>query len=274
MSLLTKDRQIASQFMIATEYATAPCVPFPQIITEKLNGLRARYFPGRGWYSRDGILWSADVLAHIETPLLRTGKEAFNAAPVDCELYCPDMSLQEINSAVGIARYKPGPGFEKVKAYVFDLALDMIARDRLKVMQHVIGENIEIVPYTIVNNRAEADAVFETIRAQGKEGIIYRALMSPYCGGPSRNLLKRKAWLDGEFPVVGAVEGEKDCKGVLGALVCLHPNGQRFNVGSGYTREQRVEWLLSPPAKIKVQYITLSDAGVPQNPSFMCVEVP
>jgi hypothetical protein len=91
-------------------------------------------------------------------------------------------------------------------------------------------------------------------------------------------LLKRKDWHDGEFECVGVEEGLGKRVGMVGAFVCKIEKNQAsnrnlFTVGSGLTDAEATEYFINPPIsrQIKVKYLTLSQDGIPLNPTVMCV---
>jgi len=97
------------------------------------------------------------------------------------------------------------------------------------------------------------------------------------------HLLKRKDWQDAEFICVGVVEGEGKLRGMLGAVKCecnyVTANKTPgtgidiFNVGSGLSDSERQHYWLNPPIGrlVKVKYLCLSDAGIPLNPTILCM---
>jgi hypothetical protein len=71
-----------------------------------------------------------------------------------------------------------------------------------------------------------------------------------------------------EALVIGHKPGKGNCTGMLGALECQLPNGKRFDVGSGFTMDQRRK----PPKKgsvITFKFQELSNAGSPRFPVFL-----
>jgi len=99
------------------------------------------------------------------------------------------------------------------------------------------------------------------------------------------HLLKRKDWQDDEFECVGVIEGEGKLTGTLGALLCecsrraTHEPGisrhsvPQFHVGSGLSDSERQHYWFNPPIGrlVKVKYLCLSDAGIPLNPTILCI---
>ncbi len=84
---------------------------------------------------------------------------------------------------------------------------------------------------------------------------------------------KRKAFLDAEFLCIGrVVSDEGKCKGKLGALVFVTNKGVRFEVGTGFTDEEREEYIKEDydfRKKATIKYLNLTDDGRPFNASFV-----
>lgn len=240
------------------------CISMP-----KLNGLRAMYVPGRGFFTRDGIQWPAETLAHIVVN---------NNVWLDGELYCHGMSLQDITSAVGVTRLGPGDDAKRVQFFPFDIVMEANAlarRDAL--MQMKFGVNV--VPFfgTLCYSRVLLDECYDAYVKQGYEGQMVKAASGYYIGQgktkrPTVNLQKRKAFLDNEFVCVGfTISDEARIKGLVGALTFLAGNGKEFNVGTGFTDADRRRWLSESPVGkyATIRYLYLSDDGIPQNNSFV-----
>ena len=87
------------------------------------------------------------------------------------------------------------------------------------------------------------------------------------------NLQKRKAFLDDEFLCVGrVVSTEGKCKGKLGALEFVTSKGVSFEVGTGFTDEEREEYIRPDydfRKKATIKYLNLTDDGRPFNASFV-----
>lgn len=248
-------------------------MPPPFAIQPKLNGVRCLYQNGI-MTSRDEIPWSLTMLTHIRNELT-----TLNLPPtwiLDGELYVHGWSLQQINSAVAVKRNEPTDQTFSVTYNVFDTVSLQGFLTRFKAIAPLLRDlkHTKIVPTHLCNSHDEADALYLHYRKLNYEGIMYRRLDSPY--EPNKRvhtLLKRKGWCDDEFEIIGVVEGEGRCEGMVGALVCRASNGQTFNVGTGFDDVTRRQFLSSPPIGLfaKVQYLSLSDGGIPLNPSFQCL---
>lgn len=243
------------------------CISMP-----KLNGLRAMYVPGRGFFTRDGIQWPDETLAHI------TAKLNYNGW-LDGELYCHGMTLQDITSAVGITRLGPGERALDVKFHVFDLLGEGNALWRREKLFNTFTppSGCELVPSHICLNRIELDARYADYLAHGYEGQMIKAASGYYVGQgkskrPTVNLQKRKAFLDSEFKCVDVtISDEARIKGLVGSLIFETPSGKRFGVGTGFDDSDRRKWVNNPPfgQSATIRYLYFSEDGIPQNNSFV-----
>jgi len=244
----------------------------PFAVQPKLNGVRCLY-QNDIMTSRDEIPWAQTMLTHIREEL-----STLIPAPwiLDGELYVHGWSLQQINSAVAVKRNEPTDRTFLVTYNVFDTVSLQGFLTRFKAITPILRDlkHVKLVPTHLCQSHSEADALYLHYRKLGYEGIMYRKLDQPY--EPDKRvhtLLKRKGWLDDEFEIIGVQEGEGRCVGMCGALVCRATNGATFNVGTGFDDSTRVSFLTSPPIGLfaKVQYLSLSDSGIPLNPSFQCL---
>jgi ATP-dependent DNA ligase len=270
-----KDPQIAASFMRAAVYDPAK---FGHVVSmPKLNGLRCMYIPQRGFFSRDGKRWNDAVLAHIIPPT--------TDYIIDGELYCHGMSLQKINRAVGVNRIEPG--FEKgfVGFWAFDLVepkfnalTRMLLLDKILADHRSETENIGIIPWEICKTRIELDRCYDYYISKEYEGQMLKSVFGSYMpqGTKERttmNLQKRKAFLDAEFECIGRViSQEGKCAGKLGALKFITNRGVTFEVGTGFTDEEREEYITPNyhfQRKATIKYLNLTDDGRPFNASFV-----
>lgn len=240
----------------------------PFVVQPKLNGIRALYQNGR-MYSRDEIPWQENVLEHITRELKHIIPSDWI---LDGELYMHGWSLQRINSAVAVKRNFPTNETASVIYNVFDTvsSKDFITRfAELCILLRCVKAT-RLVPTHPCSTVLDGDTWFAHYIRESYEGIIYRIINRPY--EPSKrvnHMLKRKGWQDDEFTITGVEEGEGRCAGMLGALELICDGGA-FKVGTGYDDKTRQEYLLNPPIgqRATIQYLMLSDAGIPLNTSF------
>lgn len=129
----------------------------------------------------------------------------------------------------------------------------------------------QLVAHTLILGPTQLDEYEASMLAAGYEGIMTRQPGGLYKQGRStmkeQGLVKVKRFSTYEAEVVGVEEqmhndnekvGEGIQKrgscaaglrpaGVLGALVCRRPDGVEFNIGTGFTAEQRKELWAGPP---------------------------
>lgn len=269
-----KDPQIAASFMRAAVYDSAK---FGHVVSmPKLNGLRCMYIPQRGFFSRDGKRWNDAVLAHIIPPT--------TDYIIDGELYCHGMSLQAINSAVGVNRIYPGPHANKITFNAFDIVEPKFnAMTRMLLLEKILRDDRDsvgmyLVDWTICKSRIELDKAYESYISKNYEGQMLKSVFGSYMpqGTKERstmNLQKRKAFLDAEFECIGRViSQEGKCAGKLGALKFITSKGITFEVGTGFTDEEREEFIAPNyhfQRKATIKYLNLTDDGRPFNASFI-----
>ena len=269
-----KDPQIAASFMRAAVYDASK---FGHVVSmPKLNGLRCMYIPGRGFFSRDGKRWNDAVLNHITPPT--------TDYILDGELYCHGMSLQKINAAVGVNRIEPGYEAGFVSFWAFDIVEPKFnALTRMLLLEKILRDDTNyarmyMIEWEICKTRIELDDCYKAYVDQNYEGQMLKSVFGSYMpqGTKERstmNLQKRKAFLDAEFFCVDrVVSDEGKCKGKLGALKFVTSKGVSFEVGTGFTDEEREEYIQPSydfRKKATIKYLNLTDDGRPFNASFV-----
>lgn len=134
--------------------------------------------------------------------------------------------------------------------------------DTLYSLDHYIP-CIKILQQERVTSQEILDAWIETAKQNNWEGCMLRRDM-PYKRGRSKDLLKIKGMQDAEYQVVRvetgkAVYNEGGSKeyDIVSALVIKH-RGNEVKVGSGLSKEQRINWFKNPEEiigkTITVQY--------------------
>jgi len=84
----------------------------------------------------------------------------------------------------------------------------------------------KLVPTYEVKNQAEVDKYHEEFLSKGFEGSILRLDLGPYENKRSKQLLKKKDFIDEEFKIVGAEEGEGGRAGTIGFFVVELEDGK------------------------------------------------
>jgi DNA ligase-1 len=236
------------------------------LLSEKFNGRRAE-FDGKWLRSSSGQVIAAPASFLQSLPPI----------PLDGELWLGrgEGNLQEIGSIV--SRSQPDERWSKVSYLVFDLP-DPAAgpfSERVRILQGVFATHrsprVALVPYAECKSRVHFDEVFEQVVSMEGEGVMLRRPDSRYVRRRVSTLLKRKKFFDDEATVIGHQPGENGCAGMLGALVCRLDNGIEFEIGTGFSVEQR----RSPPpigSRVTFRYPERSREGRPiGSPSYQGV---
>lgn len=106
---------------------------------------------------------------------------------------------------------------------------------------------------------------------KGYEGAMFRKVDEPVLLKRSRSLLKVKSFQDDEAELLGTVGGTGKYDGILGALQCRTKAGKEFEIGSGFTDEQRRTYWRTRnelPKQVSFKYQELTDDGIPRFPIF------
>lgn len=252
-------------FMFPTKYNGKP--PLPVFLSPKLNGIFAAYVPGRGFFTKKGVQWAPEVLAHIAQPPV--------GFPVVGELYHPEMSLQEIISETSVIRKSSGGS--RVQFWPHDVMTQGIAADRVKTLTRLGEEKHEnwgFLEHMLIKDIDDYNRHVQLFAALDAEGVVLLPAMSPYTPGKSGNSLAVKFWKTDNFAIVDYKSGVGKCENVLAALVCKTASGALFEVGTfRFPFEERLRLLEQRPlpAKAEVRYLNLSDTGIPLNTSVIAI---
>jgi DNA ligase-1 len=204
---------------------------------------------------------------------------------IDGELYSHGLSLQRINSAVGVNRLEPGADADCIGFHAFDLVepkhnalTRILLLDKILVDHRHKTEYVSMIQWEICKTRIELDRCYDHYVTLGYEGQMLKSVFGTYMPQgqkerPTMNLQKRKAFLDAEFDCVGRVMSEEGkCAGKLGALIFTTNKGVIFEVGTGFTDEEREEYMkpeFDYRKKATIKYLNLTDDGRPFNASFV-----
>ena len=257
--------------MLAHKYEgwQGPCFSQP-----KLDGIRC-IATSSGLYSREGKEFVA--APHIQHAL----EEVFNnddSIVFDGEFYNHDFH-DDFNAIVSaVKRTKPSPADLEVSAklvqyHIYDLpsAAHSPFVDRRRMIGDLIGEGfgrgmvqrVETIP---CSEEVDLNTIYEDYLARNYEGQMVR-MGGLYEHKRSKLLLKRKEFLDDEFPVLEVLEGNGNWAGYAKKAVLQLPDGRSFGAGLRGTQEQMKALLGAPkPDKATVRYFALTPDGVPRFP--------
>lgn len=165
----------------------------------------------------------------------------------------------------------------------FDHINDLPCRDRYNVAFQIvqnlkspmvgISETVtRYVPFEPNDKRFYKKLINEAVRL-GIEGYIIKDPNSLYEPNKrSKGWIKLTPHKEFDVEVVDKIIGEGKYSQVLGALTCqIIGTGKRFNLGSGFTDEQRSKiWNMETlPPIVKVKYKDFYASGLPRMPIFM-----
>ena len=251
-------------------------IVFPCYVQPKLDGMRAllRFNKDR----KEWELWSRSG-KQIETCAHITEAATNHLSPemeLDGELYAHGLSFEDNTRLVKKVRPETA---ELVKFHVFDdCNTSFPFRTRWRVVSEAfLGPATYMLPDPFVRvetrsaeSMAEVDEAHFQFIEDGYEGSIIRNRDGMYvCGKRSRDVLKRKDFLDAEYEVVDYRRGVgkfADCP----IFTCITPDDQRFDVTPRGSQAARRQMLLDAPSYIgklmNVRYQNLTEAGIPRFP--------
>ena len=200
----------------------------------------------------------------------------------DGELYSPKLSFEDLCAAVKKTTYRESS--ELVEFHVFDIFVDEVEtfftrfNSRLIPIAMKVSDRIEAVETITVDNKEEAMEYYARCMNNGYEGIIFRNYEGVYkAGHRSKDLQKYKEFIDEEFVITDAKEGQGSDEGTViwqcrtGArLHVVTENTKYFDVRPRGTVEQRKEWwdnyLEHLGKSLTVRYQNLTSDGIPRFP--------
>lgn len=128
----------------------------------------------------------------------------------------------------------------------FDLGKDSTTGiERLNKLKNLKShERFSIVETFDINDKEEAQKIFNELLAKGQEGIILKNLDHPWEDKRSKQCVKMKAELDADLTITGFAEGQGKNAGMCGAIQCEGEiDGQKVvvDVGTGMDDATRID---------------------------------
>jgi ATP-dependent DNA ligase len=249
--------------------------PKPWLIQPKHDGLRCRAVIKNG----EAVLYSSTGLVIETAPHILAELESFPSsltAVLDGELYLPDSrSFQELTSIIN--RGSVHPSHRRVKYIVFDQISQEIQSNRLIQADSLISglQFAESAPIALAESMADIEYILQESVSHGYEGIILRHPHALYAEKRVTTMMKWKPRHSDYYEIIGvqeeiSIHGEP--KGSLGALIVADDDSRIFNVGTGFTKDQRSQLWQDQEAIIgrlvHVKYQALSDGKIPRFPVF------
>jgi DNA ligase-1 len=252
----------------------------PFIVQPKYDGVRCRALRlpnDRGYVllsSEENFIFS---VPHINESLDR---HSFHEE-LDGELYCHGMKFEEILSITSRS-VNLHSNYKAIKFHIFDYIDIQPQMERTIYIEQYRGidEAIEIAPFWLCDNLEDIMKTYDIILNMNYEGIIVRNILAPYERKRSTWVMKFKPKQDDVYKIVGFQE-EVDKNGIpkgrLGALRCESGDGSTFNVGTGFSDDEREAlWdirgtLPGMSARVEYQHIS-SGRKVPRFPVYVKLE--
>jgi DNA ligase-1 len=233
----------------------------------KLDGMRC-IATADGLFSRGGK--PIVSVPHIERAL----KPLFDLKPdliLDGELYNHALR-DDFNELISIARQMKPTQEDILKAkdnidyHVYDVIQGLDFGDRHSFLKSIVAginsDSIKLVPTIGVSSEEALDVVYAELLQEGYEGQMIR-LDTPYEQKRTKNLLKRKEFIDDEFEVIEILEGLGNWSGYAKSVRCKTKEGVIFNAGIKGSQEFTKKLLTQKPVPktVTVRYQNVTPDG-------------
>lgn len=188
----------------------------------------------------------------------------------DGELYTPDLTFQEITSAIKKKRELT----KEIKYYIYDQVSDDDFEQRhiklVRAFEQYNFKKLVLVPTFLVENEEQMKAKHLEFVEAGFEGTIIRNAKGKYIlEHRSKDLQKYKDFMDAEFVIVGFKQGTGREEGTIIFRCNVRDYGD-FDVRPKGTREDRQRWFRDGEhivgKKLTVKFQGYSDSGIPRFP--------
>lgn len=268
-------------------------VRFPCWGTPKLDGLRTLTQPDAS--SPQGFQALSRAFKPIPNRKWKAKLEETLISKLDGETWMPDTAFGLIDSAFTSFEH---PATDDLRYAIFDWAYDFNA-PYLKRMWALA--NLKLPAYCLKILPVRLENMRELVRYEEKcfkdnfEGIMLRSPDGIYKCGQStfreQYLTKVKRFIDSEAKCIGSTElmhndneattdnlgrtsrsshkANLRAGGMLGNLICQTPEGIEFRIGSGFTKQQRIDlWKIRTTLKGMVVTYSHQPFGVKEKPRF------
>jgi DNA ligase-1 len=260
---LTPAGACAAPDLLLAKVLPAQVDPKHYLVSEKYDGARA-VWDGKSLRFRSGNIVNAPKWFVEKLP---------NTA-LDGELWIARGQFERLS---GIVRRSDPVDAEwrDVKYMVFELPnSEGTFEERYARMQAIERETnwpqLRAVEQFRVADRKALKKRLDEVVKNGGEGLMLHRADAPYVTGRSDVLYKLKPLEDTEAKVVAIIPGKGKHAGKMGALRVQMPDGRQFNIGTGFTDEQRA----NPPAigtEVTYTYRGLTNTGLPRFAAFLRV---
>ena len=258
---------------------------FPCASQPKLDGMRC--------VCRKDGMWSRNGKKIVSAPHIRAALEPlFRANPsliLDGELYC-DKLKNDFNKIISLVK-KSKPDADDLKEsadtiqyWIYDLPSSakngfkqrtqelrgLLSNSTMEWLVDGVPKCIVYVDTTFVHDQAQLDELYGKYLDHGFEGQMVRTENGLYQNKRSKNLLKRKEFIDEEYEVLDVVEGEGGRAGTAGYLVLKLGDGRTFksNIKGPfpYLKKLLLDRKELLGKIVTVKYFQLTPDGIPRFP--------
>ncbi|MBU3014258.1 DNA ligase [Poseidonibacter lekithochrous] len=229
------------------------------MMSEKLDGIRA-YWDGKQLLSKNGNIINAPKWFVKDFPNFK----------LDGELWTKRNDFENIQSIV--LDKTPSKHWKEITYNIFEVPYekgDFIKRlKKIKEWQKVNkNKYIKIIEQIKCKDNKHLESYLEKLIKLKAEGIMIKNPSLEYFVGRSSNILKVKKFLDSEAEVIG-INYNKDKQNKFKSLVLKLENNVVFNLGNGFTAEQRINHPKIGDI-VTFKYYNLTRFGKPKFASFL-----
>lgn len=205
-------------------------------------------------------------------------------AVIDGEIYSDRLS-DDFNRLVSLAKRKD-PTPEQLAAaamgleyHVYDAYFpgDAEARfiDRFVALKQIIDSlvcphPVRIVETTLVRGAGHMDELYAGYLTNGQEGQMLRSAEAVYQNTRTKDLLKRKEFMDAEYVIVSVHEGQGNRSGMAGYVILALDGDRTFRATPKGANADRIAMLQNAEALVgklaTVQHFAFTPDGVPRFP--------
>lgn len=234
------------------------------MMSEKLDGIRA-YWDGKQLLSKNGNI--------IHAPLWFI--EDFPKFKLDGELWTKRDDFENIQSIV--LDKNPSDYWKEITYNIFEVPEEKgVFIKRLEKISNWQKKNnnkyIKIIEQTKCKDDKHLEEYLEKLVNLKAEGLMLKNPFLEYFTGRSSNILKVKKFLDMEAEVIAINyhKNTKDIKNKFKSLVLKLENNIVFNLGNGFSKEQRINHPKIGDI-VTFKYYNLTRFGKPKFASFLRV---
>lgn len=218
----------------------------------KLDGIRC-IATKDGLFTRNGkpITAAPHIWEEVQLILEYIGDDNIK---IDGELYNHTLkeNFNEITSIVrkSILSQEDLDKSERLLEYhIYDIDIkDMALETRISILESLFEETFEylvLVKTDFTNQSTVLDDLYGKYLQEGYEGQMVRIGNSMYENSRSKNLLKRKEFMDEEFEITDIEEGLGNRSGMMGRIKFKMKNGKEFDSNARGTYEYFKELLVN-----------------------------